>query len=310
MNNLLGQPTFSFDKSIHEYDVSVGRLQPQKIPDSVYRKLNIDRTPSVPLPSVDLGALDRRLKFKMEKDKLDNYYTKQPQLLKLPTDTRISPFQLAIKGKTLYDIYNKIQWEQNKQEREEEEDPSLIPLSTEDPGDFPEILFDEPEPPPSEFEFEYTPFDVPPGMPRLDDDFPEGKHDDTKPEAPSRQAPSRPERLDPTLREIQQPSISVIQQEVKIPSGERVQRLPEQKLPEAETFESILIGETPTIADIYFEKERPHISVPTWRPIQAIDQYGESFFIPSVVGEDRLEPSLVAPERQVMADDEPVMIHY
>jgi len=282
MNNLLGQPTFSFDKSIHEYDVSVGRLQPQKIPDSVYRRLDIDRTPRVPLPSVDLGTLERRLKFKMEKDKLDNYYNKQPQLLKEPTDTRISLEELAKKGKTLYDIYNKTQKAkpEPEPEAETEDEPSIL--------DNPSLLVDE------------------------IDDFPEGKHDDTKPEAPTREAPTRPERFDPTLREIEQPSISVIQEEeVKLPEAETIRRLPEQKLAEAETFDPRLIGETPTIADIYFEKERPHISVPTWRPIQAIETKTDiPFFIPSVVGEDPLQPSLVAPEREVMIDDEPVMIHY
>ena len=290
--NSLGQPTFSFDKSIHEYDVSVGRLQPQKIPDNVYRRLNIDRTPRVPLPTLDLGTLDRRIKFNIEKDKLNRYYTKQPQLIKEPKDTRISLEELAKKGKTLYDIYNKTQ--KAKPEAEPEPEPEL-----------------------EEEQFEID-----------DDDFPEGKHDETKPEAPTRRAPTRPERLDPTLREIEQPSISVIQEEVKIPSGETVRRLPEQKFPEAPTrraptrperLDPRLIGEKPSVANIYFEEERPHISLPTWRPIQAIETKTDiPFFIPSVVGEDPLQPSLVAPEREVMVDepvnihidDEPVMIHY
>jgi hypothetical protein len=314
MNNL-GQPTFSFDKSIHEYDVSVGRLQPQKIPDSVYRRLNIDRTPRVPLPTLDLGTLDRRIKFIMEKNKLDNYYNKQPQLIKEPKDTRISLGELAKKGQTLYDLYNKIQKEQSKRQREEEKkDPSLRELSTEDPGDIPEIPFEEAEVP-SELEFEFTRVDPAPGMPSLDDDdYPEGKHETDEPEGFDLDDPEQWEEVP-----LDEPSISVTKEEVKLPSGETARRLPEKKLPEAETFDPRLIGEKPTIADIFFEEERPHRSDPTWRPIQAIETKTDiPFFIPSVVGEDPLQPSLVAPEREVMVDepvnihidDEPVMIHY
>ena len=87
-----------------------------------------------------------------------------------------------------------------------------------------------------------------PEQQQLPDD--EGKHDTDKPPAPSRPAPTRPEVFDPTIQTTEQPSISVIQDEVKMPDGQTIQRVPGRDVPEAETFDPEPKGEKPTIADV------------------------------------------------------------
>ena len=173
------------------------------------------------------------------------------------------------KSKTLYDIYNKTQ----KKARQQREEPQE---------------------------------ELPEQQPLPND---EGKHDTDKPPAPSRPAPTRPEVFDSTIQTTEQPSISVIQDEVKIPDGQRIQRVPGRDVPEAEIFNPELKGEKTTIADVV-NAPNPDVFEPrVYRPIQAIDQFNIPFFIPSVVGEDPLQPTITAPEQERMdndEDDEPV----
>jgi hypothetical protein len=266
--NILGQPNYKpTGYTISEYDISSGILRPATIPIQVQQKLPIQREPRVQLPQVNLSTLDTRMDLLREKIKTDPQYNTMPQLIKLPKDTRISASDLLKKGKTLYDLYNKTQ----KKARQQREEPQE---------------------------------ELPEQQPLPDD---EGKHDTDKPPAPSRPAPTRPEVFDPTIQTTEQPSISVIQDEVKMPDGQTIQRVPGRDVPEAETFDPEPKGEKPTIADVV-NAPNPNVFEPyNWRPIQGIDQFNIPFFIPSVVGEDPLQPSMRAPEQQrIDDDDEPV----
>ena len=202
-------------------------------------------------------------------DLLREKIKKQPQYNTMPQLIKVpsestSVSDLFKKGKTLYDLYNKTQ----KKARQQREEPQ-------------EEL---------------------PEQQQLPDD--EGKHDTDKPPAPSRPAPTRPEVFDPTIQTTEQPSISVIQDEVKMPDGQTIQRVPGRDVPEAETFDPEPKGEKPTIADVV-NAPNPDVFEPyNWRPIQGIDQFNIPFFIPSVVGEDPLQPSMRAPEQQRMDDDD------
>lgn len=292
--NILGLPVYQpRGYSINEYDVSTGILRPATIPLQVVQKMPIQRQPRFQLPEVNLSAIDTKMELLKEKLKKEPQYNKMPQLIKLPKDTRISLSEIGKKGQTLYNLYNKIEKEKAKRQRIE----SKRELITDDPGNVPKILFEEPPAPPSEFEFEFDPVDVPPGMPRIDDDddFPEGKHETDD-----------PKEFDPTLNEPEGFSLDDPSQWEEVPLDEpedpsrswidkwkeRMDKLEEDPAEYSDEWD-----------DLYPEVDHPSSDIhepETWiqRPIQAIDQYGESFFIPSVVG----EPGIQAPERETMED--------
>jgi len=325
--NILQQPKYvPRGYSISEYDISSGILKPSTIPIQIAQKLPIQRQSRVELPQVNLSTLDTRMDLLKEKMKNDPYYNQQPQLIKLPEDTRISASGLLKKGKTLYDLYNKIEKVKSKARSERKDQLPVAPPSD---GD----TIDRSEFPPAD--------NIPMGIPVSPPDD-EGKHDTDKPPAPSRPAPTRPEVFDPTIQTTEQPSISVIQGEVK-DTSERGRVRPSRDLPEPETFDPTPQGVVPSISDVEQEdttrewinnwvgrfdriEEDPADYSDDWddlhpvvdhpstdvfeprvynRPIQAIDQFGESFFIPSITG----EPSMRPPEQQLMDDDDDVPVN-
>ena len=313
--NILGLPVYQpRGYSISEYDKSSGILKPSKIPLQVQQKLPIQSQPRAELPRVDLSVLDIRMDLLKEKMKNDPYYNKQPQLLKLPEDTRISGSELLKKGKTLYDLYNKIEKAKAKSRsrtRTEEEKRNL-PIAIPVDGD----TIDRSEFPIAEV--------IPMGIPYVsDDDGDEGKHDDKPDEG-----------------------ISVIQGEVKMPGGQTIQRVPSRDLPDPDTFDPTPQGKKPSISHVEepdpvrkwidnwvnrfpgqdedpadysddFDDLHPVVDHPTtdvfepytWRPIQAIDQDDIPFFIPSIVGEDPLQPTITTPEQQSMDDQDDVPVN-
>ncbi len=344
--NILGQPvSVPRGYSINEFDVSTGILRPSTIPLQVAQKMPIQRQPRFEIPEVNLGVFDTRMELLKEKYSKDPQYNQMPQLIKLPKDTRVSPFELAKKGKTLYDIYNKTQKAKAKARAEEKKQlPIAEPVDSDtiDRSEFPVAEVDE-----SEF-VDVDPDEIPMGVPASlpDEDRDESKYDETKPKPPSRRAPTRPETLDPTLRG-EESSIAVLQDEVK-DTSQRGRVRPSRDFGEAETFD--IQGDIPSVADVEqedttrewidnwvtrfdradedpadysddFDDLHPIVNHPssevhepfTWRPIQAIDQSGDPFFVPYVLGRvDPMFPTQQAPERQVMVDDpidEPVNIY-
>jgi hypothetical protein len=312
--NILGLPVYKpRGYSISEYDKSTGILRPATIPPQVAAKLPIQRQPRFQLPEVNLGGFDTKMELLREKLKKDPYYNKQPQLIKLPKDTRISASDLLKKGETLYNLYNKI--EKAKAKARAQEAKRQLPVAPPSDGD----TIDRSEFPPAEV--------IPMGIPfEPDEDGDEGKHDGDKPET----------------------GIFVIQDEVDIDEGETLKPVPGRDLPEPETFDPTPQGVVPSVSGVEepdvvqdwidnwrnrfpgpdedpadysddFDDLHPVVNHPsadvhephTWRPIQAIDQNDTPFFIPSVVGEDPLQPSMQQPEAQRMVDpldepDEPV----
>ena len=304
--NILQQPKYQpRGYSISEYDKSSGILKPATIPIQVQQKLPIQSQPRAEFPQVNLSALDTRMDLLKEKMKTDPQYNTMPQLLKLPKDTRISASELLKKGKTLYDLYNKIEKAKSRS-RTQAEEKKQLPVAPPSNGD----TIDRSEFPPAEV--------TPMGIPYVsDDDRDEGKHDD-KPDD----------------------GISVIQGEVD-DTSERGRVRPSRDLPEPETFDPTPQGVVPSISEVEepdpvrtliynwtnrfpgqgedpadysddWDDLHPVVDHPsadvfdpyTWRPIQAIDQDDTPFFIPSVVGEDPLQPSMRAPEQQRMDEDD------
>jgi hypothetical protein len=341
--NLIGQPVFvPRGYSINEFDVSTGILKPSRIPQQVIAKLPIQRQPRFEIPEVNLGVFDTRMELLKEKYKNDPYYNQQPQLIKLPKDTRISPFELAKKGKTLYDLYNKAQKIKTREEVKERRLPVAEPVDSDtiDRSEFPIAQVDD-------FE-DVDPDEIPMGEPASPPDRDETKYDDTKPKPPSRRPPTKPQTFDPSLRG-EEPSIAVLQDEVE-DTSERGRVRPSRDFGEPETFDPTPQGVVPSIADIEqvdttrewidnwvgrfdrieedpadysddWDDMHPIVNHPssevhepyTFRPIQAIDQFGDPFFVPSVLGRvDPMFPTQQAPERQIMEDDpidEPVNIY-
>lgn len=314
--NILQQPVYKpRGYNISEYDKSTGILRPATIPTQVAQKLPIQQQPRFQLPEVNLGAFDVRMELLREKYKNDPQYNQMPQLLKLPKDTRISPFELAKKGKTLYDIYNKAEKDKAKARAEE---AKRLPVAesvdddTVDRSEFPvaEVgMFEDVEP-------DEIPMGEPVSPP---EDRDEGKHDDTKPKPPSRRPPTRPETFDPSLRG-EEPSIAVLQDEVKDTS--QIGRLrPSRDFGEAETFD--IEGVVPSVLDVEqvdttrdwidnwvsrFDRieEDPADYSDDWDDLHPIvnhpsadvhEPYTWRPFQPS------MEPSMQPPERQVMEDD-------
>ena len=336
--NILGQPKFvPRGYSISEYDKSTGILRPSTIPQQVAQKLPIQRQPRFEIPEVNLGVFDTRMELLKEKYSKDPHFNQMPQLIKLPKDTRISPFELAKKGKTLYDLYNKAEKAKAKARAEEKKQlpvAEAVDDDTIDRSEFPVAEVDE-----TEFE-DVDPESIPMGEPAEDRD--EGKYDDTKPKPPSRRAPTRPETFDPSLRG-EEPSIAVLQDEVK-DTSQRGKVKPSRDFGEAEIFDPTPQGVVPSIADIEqvdttrewidnwvgrfdrieedpadysddWDDLHPIVNHPssnvhepyTWRPIQAIDQDNYPFFIPSVLGRvDPAFPPMQPPERQIMVEDDPI----
>jgi hypothetical protein len=334
--NILGQPVFvPKGYSINEFDVSTGILKPSTIPQQVAQKMPIQRQPRFEIPQVNLGVFDTRMELLKEKYSKDPQYNQMPQLIKLPKDTRISPFELAKKGKTLYDIYNKTQKAKARAE-EKKQIPRAEPVDSDtiDRSEFPvaEVgVFEDVEPD-----------EIPMGVPAS----PPENRDDTKYDDIVYFDLDDEDDLE-TVFEAEPKKPPVIKDEVK-DTSQRGRVRPSRDFGEPETFD--IEGVVPSVVDVEqvdttrdwindwvsrfdrpdedpadysddWDDMHPIVNHPssevhepyTWRPIQAVDQFGDPFFVPSVLGRvDPMFPTQQAPERQIMEDDpidEPVNIY-
>lgn len=312
--NILGLPVYKpRGYSISEYDKSTGILRPATIPPQVAAKLPIQRQPRFQLPEVNLGVFDTRMELLKEKYSKDPQYNQMPQLIKLPKDTRVSPFELAKKGKTLYDIYNKTQKAKARAE-EKKQIPRAEPVDSDtiDISEFPVAEV-------GVFE-DIDPDEIPMGVPALSpEDRDERKHDDKKPKPPSRRPPSRPETFDPSLRG-EEPSIAVLEDEVK-DTPERGRVRPSRDFGEPETFD--IEGAIPSVLEVeqvdttrdwidnWVNRFPEHDEDPADYSDEFDDMHPEVNHPSAEVFEPRryepfqpsIQPSIQPPERQVMFDD-------